>query len=706
MLEEQNKELTKQVELVRGQTALRYEKALAATFTPGQIRKLVTDSDNKKIHWKPEDIAAAISLRSVSPKAYRYLRLNNYPLPALSTLRNWVSTFNINQGILKNVITLMKKKSSDLCEFDRICVLSFDEIYISNKIEIDKKQQLVIGPHKSCQTVMVRGLFSNWKQPIFYKFDQTMTREILESIIQELFNANYLVIAISSDMGAGNVSLWSKLNVGHNKNCYFNHPSNNSLKIFVFADIPHLIKLARNHILDQGFVINNSIINIDYFQVLLNISVSELTLAHKLTDLHLNVKGSMRQRVRPAVQLFSNTVAKAISYAGETGLMPQNSNWELASYCVQLFNDWFDLFNSKSRFVGNCPTRNAFGTDFENQKKKLNDMSEFISCLRVGKHKELIPFQKGILLSNKSLIEMFQYLTEKYKIEYIMTYRLNQDVLENFFAYIRGMGGPNDHPSPMDFKYRLRWYILGKHSSAIFTENRHTMEANDTCLLNILNESDGPSTSLPSSSITVEEEEICLTQKMLANFAHKETDTEQYEEEALLSKYFVDPDYLDEETIDEETYKLLEQYENKTKISNESLKYIAGFVAYKFKNKYDLGIPTKELDHSNVPDWLEQVSRGSLLYPSNELWRVALTLESEFHEMHGSTLSKEKNIFTTLAEKTKNKLRDTTVPFEVISYFCRTRTYIRLRDLNRKISFQNCKRKLDKKMSKLTNFKK
>lgn len=45
------------------------EVLLAKIFTPGQIKKLKNPSQN--IHWSPEDIAAAISLRSVSPKAYR-----------------------------------------------------------------------------------------------------------------------------------------------------------------------------------------------------------------------------------------------------------------------------------------------------------------------------------------------------------------------------------------------------------------------------------------------------------------------------------------------------------------------------------------------------------------------------------------------------------------------------------------------------------
>jgi len=56
----------------------------------------------KKTHWFSEDIAAAMSLRSVSPKAYVYLRkARNIPLPGMSTLRKWAATFDLSEGILK-----------------------------------------------------------------------------------------------------------------------------------------------------------------------------------------------------------------------------------------------------------------------------------------------------------------------------------------------------------------------------------------------------------------------------------------------------------------------------------------------------------------------------------------------------------------------------------------------------------------------------
>lgn len=56
---------------------------------------------------------------------------------------------------------------------------------------------------------------------------------------------------------------------------------------------------------------------------------------------------------------------------------------------------------------------------------------------------------------------LYVELKNRYNIEYILTYRLNQDVLENFFGMIRSKGGLHDHPDRQEFKYRLRSYILG-----------------------------------------------------------------------------------------------------------------------------------------------------------------------------------------------------------------------------------------------------
>lgn len=140
--------------------------ALQKVFTPGQITMLMS-STNKRVKWSPEDIMSAISLRSISPKVYKYLRnVKKMPLPCLSTLQNWIAQFNVLSGILKDVINIMSIKGRNLSTSEKLTVLTFDDIYVSNKLDIEQKQQKVYGSHTTCQFIMARGLFKNWRQPV------------------------------------------------------------------------------------------------------------------------------------------------------------------------------------------------------------------------------------------------------------------------------------------------------------------------------------------------------------------------------------------------------------------------------------------------------------------------------------------------------------------------------------------------------------
>ena len=59
----------------------RFSDILSKLFTSTQISQILRPS-KKVSKWLPEDISSAITLRSISPKAYRYLRnKKQYPLP-------------------------------------------------------------------------------------------------------------------------------------------------------------------------------------------------------------------------------------------------------------------------------------------------------------------------------------------------------------------------------------------------------------------------------------------------------------------------------------------------------------------------------------------------------------------------------------------------------------------------------------------------
>lgn len=107
-------------------------------------------------------------------------------------------------------------------------------------------------------------------------------------------------------MSPTNMKLWNKLNIGINisshltnkevieKQCFIVHPTDNSLKIFCFADCPHLLKLARNNLFDSGFQLNDILIDKNCFENLLTLDTGDLKLAHKLSRAHLDVQGSQR----------------------------------------------------------------------------------------------------------------------------------------------------------------------------------------------------------------------------------------------------------------------------------------------------------------------------------------------------------------------------------------------------------------------------
>jgi len=61
------------------------------------------------------------------------------------------------------------------------------------------------------------------------------------------------------------------------------------------------------------------------------------------------------------------------------------------------------------------------------------------------------------VISNTSLVNLFEDLKE-YGVSYITTRKLNQDVVENFFSYIKGMAGSaNNCITALDFMY---WFVL------------------------------------------------------------------------------------------------------------------------------------------------------------------------------------------------------------------------------------------------------
>jgi len=67
----------------------------------------------------------------------------------MSILRTWAQKFDMRQGVLNDVLAIMKNKAEKMSEFERLTIITFDEVYISNQISINRKEEEVVGAHKT-----------------------------------------------------------------------------------------------------------------------------------------------------------------------------------------------------------------------------------------------------------------------------------------------------------------------------------------------------------------------------------------------------------------------------------------------------------------------------------------------------------------------------------------------------------------------------
>lgn len=317
------------------------------------------------------------------------------------SLQRWAKSIDMKNGILEDVLKIMKLNGDDMQCYEKYTVLMFDEIKISSTMEYDVLKDEVVGPHNQLQVAMARGIGGKWKQPVYVGFDQKMTKEILLDIIKKLDDIGFKTVCVVSDCGGGNVGLWRALDINY-ENPVFSLPTGR--EIVYIPDGPHALKLIRNWLLDTGFLLNDSPINKKPLEALINKTTTELSVCHKLTPGHLSCEGPQRQKVNLATQLLSHTTATALIHykpIEDIRLIEDTSNF------IELVNNWFDLINVSHPNNKTTPFKAPYGFFLEEQDALLDKMYKtFLSMRCVGKYGLQI-FQKAILSRNGPRIGIF-----------------------------------------------------------------------------------------------------------------------------------------------------------------------------------------------------------------------------------------------------------------------------------------------------------
>jgi hypothetical protein len=158
------------------------------------------------------------------------------------------------------------------------------------------------------------------------------------------------------------------------------------------------------------------------------------------------------------------------------------------------------------------------------------------------------------------------------------------------------MGGLHDHPSPLQSIYRIRLIVLGKNPGVI--QDRQNTDSSQEVLEEYL----------VANVISGAELEISENEVVNNIDPYHEIDDPTTRSESSLSSTSTRESKGSFDTVSEA----------------DGSKYLCGFIARKFKEKYpDMGIYTKDIisDHSysHPPDWLQLLSFGGLTAPSHKM---------------------------------------------------------------------------------------
>lgn len=322
-------------------------------------------------------------------------------------------------------------------------------------------------------------------------------------------------------------------------------------------------------------------------------------------------------------------------------------------------NDFFDLFNSKVPRIDCRPRMAAYGLESSEQDKILSDFEDLMRSMKVGTNqkRQMLPFQKGFLGNITALKMLFNDLRNDYDASYILTYRINQDPLEHFFSVLRSKGGAYDHPDCLEFKYRLRSFILCKNdliiSDAACVNNDNDPKVNFECF----------------SQETFQCETEVLTTKML---------------ESIIS-----PNEL--VVINEDDEDGL----NLNNVEYDSLEYLGGYILKRLRTKLPHLVDKYSDKNSSTFTFVEQKSEGFLIKPTMEFIAQLEKMNSIFNRLNEGGLKPKSNYIKDLMSVNV----DVDERFKKIFYRCKM--FFNIRISNQKIKDSSLSRK--RKFNKILN---
>lgn len=400
------------------------------------------------------------------------------------------------------------------------------------------------------------------------------------------------------------------------------------------------------------------------------------------------VRGMARQKVRPSVELLSNSVAVAM----ERYLDGAHEEARV----VRLFDSAFDVLNAIHP-GDRKPLRRGYRGSPE-QEAVLDQAVTEATLMRVGRAKHLLPFQKGMIATIRSVRGLLRDLQSEYgESTYLMTRRLSQDKLESFFGMVRGRGGSSLNPTPTEAKARLRLLTLlfaMKRGVNPFARedvpNDQEQRDEDAEMAEHLREMEElAAQGLVNPEITADLAEFAGPEEIVADSDDDESDDsgdDGLDELNGLMEELNNPQCQPSGSGAAPATLSLGALDRETGVpaAASGMAHVAGFVASKRPADRSVGAPSSADSPAPMEAlWTRLISLGGLTVPTEDFYARFLQMETQFcmhHAGEPDNLSTRPGVIADFRRALVSKFPD--LDLKICSTFARVRTFIQINHIN------------------------
>lgn len=625
-------------------------------------------------------------------------------LPAESTIQSWLRVIEGEPGFTAEAFDSLKNQvkhrneplavnlvTDEMSIRERIGMGNDGKIYgcvnLGSNITIEADTE-DLPKAKNALVFLAVSLKYKFKIPLgYFMIDSMIGKErahLLTMCLNLLHEVNTHVVSLTFDGAAVNFNTCKELGANLDYQSmdyrpYFPHPKTQQ-PVYIYPDPSHMLKNVRNAFAEFGPLTdgNGEEINWLYISKLHELQAKQgLHFGNKLRKKHILFK-DCKMKVKLAAQVLSESVHDSLEELKNKGYDQFEHCSATANFCKK-FDQVFDLLNCRqeSRYNTVCKPLKVPITDQNKAelKNKAEELEKYLVTLKASNGTPLIQGIRrtgflGFIMCLRNVFNIFDSLKAipEYNFVYLLSFKLSQDHLENFFSAVRRKNGWNNNPDALQFKGAYR-QLLARHQ--INSSKRGNCAKDDVPILSVSSRKK-KKLELQSNPVNVESRleadsnygvssrKNKKTLELQSNPTNVESDFES-DPDNELAAYDSDPEMHDYESdIEIESNEIevgevlqpgFETFADESVLKSIKLivPHIAGFVVKSISKKIACDNCRNILENPSPPTFEQSLtarkSHGRLKHPSNEVVKLCLSAEMNFrnlgHQIFKPTFNEE-----------------------------------------------------------------